>query len=1205
MYNRIKETELQKKFRLQVDLDNNNYPDEDYLQKNWQGRNCIHIASSFGGLEHIPKSCLTIENIILPDNYGDTALHLAAKSGNLKLFDLDNVPARLFNIKNKAGLTPYDIADSRGFNDQIPQKILNEQPLYKLNTIINWAKNADTEKLPLFLQDIEEWIDQKYHHILAKMGKLHLLPNHLLNDQALTKVYKDDQTPLSLAIVNGDINAILIEKIHENTWRQYINPCSKSTYMHLISKHGKIHLLPDYLLTKEYIFCEDEDGNTPITISIKHSNFSLIINKIINEIDWRKELNLPTRPTYCHIFALHNFLHYAPKSILKNDNLLKEDKNGNTPLSITILNGQLPNIIRLIEGPINWEQRISSQKNKTHYHIVAEFGQIGLIEKIPAEDYFLKYYDSDRLIRRSEKSVLDILWENNQFDLVPPIIRWKNANYFDDESRKIIESRAINFLPENFDWSKAYQNNDYPICYAARKGVICLLDKSLLNERNLSVISSIERMNAADIACYNGYVDTIPREFRHLATNYIEKNVKKSIQDRSLKNLPEWMLEIECLDYFLHEIAAAGLYSSLPDHYNQPSILQKRCRDKYNTILHTLINSCQGNTVSNNLFFNTEILNIENSAGQSVYHLAAERPNMGGFPAALFTRDILNINLQSNNLYCKRPSRLWADGYYDSGNIPHEYDLMPTDPVIADLIFINHNSSLIPHHLMLLSYLYKKKYLHEKNLIKRNSVDCIERQTEKIITPVVGIRYDNRLDVVKNLSINDSVRLIRDPYNKFDSNAITVSDINGFCIGFLPKELALKLHKRFDDYGGEIVGEIEYLNVSSADQRSNTLIISFALHTNSENYPRRCTLDECDNIADDIIEPGILLSDNMGRFFITRLNVNRTACVIYENGSEKIHSYRYLENLLEIFKESKILHIKDMAFIFEYFNLITFDSPFQKYDFLISSGIIRTNVSQKKLIKNTASIRRDLVNMRKKAVEEPDLGFLLKCEIPKTIYSIDDIIKSSLCYKKYIRHRAIFIWFSPSILTFLITIIAMLRNPHREDLIYCIIGSLIVSVLVLIALSIPIAFLCNFLSRCFDCVFCSSEMCENIKMIDQVVNYEADLIKFMKNKVNELQSLLDKRMLFNNMYVTQLCDYTMMRCVSPWDYKVGTCYQTMKKKYLNKTFVISEKINDWQSLVWDAFLNNNSVEINDFSRVISITVKTLYGIDLQKLSNNR
>jgi single-stranded-DNA-specific exonuclease len=56
--------------------------------------------------------------------------------------------------------------------------------------------------------------------------------------------------------------------------------------------------------------------------------------------------------------------------------------------------------------------------------------------------------------------------------------------------------------------------------------------------------------------------------------------------------------------------------------------------------------------------------------------------------------------------------------------------------------------------------------------------------------PVVGVTFDNRQSILRQLSEGETVWLVRQPDNPYDRNAIQVQRSEGDAIGFLARGLA-------------------------------------------------------------------------------------------------------------------------------------------------------------------------------------------------------------------------------------------------------------------------------------------------------------------------------------------------------------------------------------------------------------------------------
>lgn len=75
-------------------------------------------------------------------------------------------------------------------------------------------------------------------------------------------------------------------------------------------------------------------------------------------------------------------------------------------------------------------------------------------------------------------------------------------------------------------------------------------------------------------------------------------------------------------------------------------------------------------------------------------------------------------------------------------------------------------------------------------------------QREEFFTKVVGVTFENRQEVVQNLHEGEELRLVREPENRFDPNAIRVENQQGDQIGYFNSRMAKHLAPVLDK-GGE------------------------------------------------------------------------------------------------------------------------------------------------------------------------------------------------------------------------------------------------------------------------------------------------------------------------------------------------------------------------------------------------------------------
>ena len=63
---------------------------------------------------------------------------------------------------------------------------------------------------------------------------------------------------------------------------------------------------------------------------------------------------------------------------------------------------------------------------------------------------------------------------------------------------------------------------------------------------------------------------------------------------------------------------------------------------------------------------------------------------------------------------------------------------------------------------------------------------------------IVGVTFDNRQNLIKNLTVSQELKLIREYDNNYDNNAIKVCTLSGSQLGYISKETAKNLSKSID-----------------------------------------------------------------------------------------------------------------------------------------------------------------------------------------------------------------------------------------------------------------------------------------------------------------------------------------------------------------------------------------------------------------------
>lgn len=78
-----------------------------------------------------------------------------------------------------------------------------------------------------------------------------------------------------------------------------------------------------------------------------------------------------------------------------------------------------------------------------------------------------------------------------------------------------------------------------------------------------------------------------------------------------------------------------------------------------------------------------------------------------------------------------------------------------------------------------------------------------------IETKVVGVTYENRQGIIAQMCSGETIRLVREPVNSFDQNAISVERMDGNRIGYINRRLAAKLAEGIDRRGLPVQGVVK------------------------------------------------------------------------------------------------------------------------------------------------------------------------------------------------------------------------------------------------------------------------------------------------------------------------------------------------------------------------------------------------------------
>jgi hypothetical protein len=137
----------------------------------------------------------------------------------------------------------------------------------------------------------------------------------------------------------------------------------------------------------------------------------------------------------------------------------------------------------------------------------------------------------------------------------------------------------------------------------------------------------------------------------------------------------------------------------------------------------------------------------------------------------------------------------------------------------------------------------KTSSYHHKNY--QFNEDSPRAPKDPIITKVVGVTFENRQIIIKQLHIGEMLELVQEPENPYDPNAVKVISRSGEDIGYLNKRLAEEVQWYFDASWLSRYAEIlDIIGDSSEGQNIGVVIkiyppsLEEALFTDHLRYPR-------------------------------------------------------------------------------------------------------------------------------------------------------------------------------------------------------------------------------------------------------------------------------------------------------------------------------------------------------------------------------
>lgn len=121
----------------------------------------------------------------------------------------------------------------------------------------------------------------------------------------------------------------------------------------------------------------------------------------------------------------------------------------------------------------------------------------------------------------------------------------------------------------------------------------------------------------------------------------------------------------------------------------------------------------------------------------------------------------------------------------------------------------------------------------------QTKIDCAVPDTRShgriITTKVVGVSY--RQEAVARLQMGDQVWLEREPFNRYDTNAIKVIRNNGEQIGYINRYLAQSLAPLMDRLNSPIRGKVYLLTGSRYEDYTLGVVIALKLPKAHQHDP--------------------------------------------------------------------------------------------------------------------------------------------------------------------------------------------------------------------------------------------------------------------------------------------------------------------------------------------------------------------------------
>ena len=249
-----------------------------YSQRDKNDNTPLHLATM---IENVPLLQLIAKSkcdATAVNNDGDTALHIACKTGNPKLIKVVfNLNSDAQMISNMNGDTPIHIACRLG--NKLLLDMLQKSDMYRreFRSLIHVACEKDHTHIVTILLDMDVDINIKD---------------------------KNGDTPLHVACREGHINTCVL--LLSNKCDINIKNANGNTPLHLTCQSGALEICEQLLKRHSDINIKNNNGDTPLLVAGKYCDFE-IIQKLLSEADIKPNETNHAGDTILHVLCRLSF----------------------------------------------------------------------------------------------------------------------------------------------------------------------------------------------------------------------------------------------------------------------------------------------------------------------------------------------------------------------------------------------------------------------------------------------------------------------------------------------------------------------------------------------------------------------------------------------------------------------------------------------------------------------------------------------------------------------------------------------------------------------------------------------------------------------------------------------------------------------------------------------------------------------------------